>query len=75
MPMNATRYEYASPVQAAGLAKDFTSKIEISQSTGGWTAVLHVVSVPLETAADATKKLREEMQRLIDQLGAMGTSK
>ena len=69
--MKPTRYEYAPPVQIAGVAKDFTSKIEISQApTGQWTVELRIVSGGLDSAAVATTKLREEMLRLIEHLGS-----
>lgn len=66
--MNPTRYEYVPPVQVAGMPKDFTSKMEISQSLQGWTVTVHIVSSPLETAGVAAQKLRDEMQRLIEHL-------
>jgi hypothetical protein len=70
MSMKPTRYEYAPPVQIAGVAKDFTSKIEISQTPAGqWSVELRIVSGGLDTAAAATTKLREEMLRLIEHLG------
>lgn len=68
MPMNPTRYEYVPPIQVAGMAKDFTSKVEIAQSPQGWTATVHIVSSPLESAGVAAQRLRDEMQRLIEHL-------
>lgn len=69
MPMNPTKYEYTPPVQVAGMAKDFTSKIEIAQTAGsGWTVLVHVTSNPFENAGVAAQKLRDELLRLVDHL-------
>lgn len=70
--MHPTKYEYAPPTQIAGVAKDFTTKIEIAQSSGGWTATLHITSSPLHTAGDAQSKLRQELLRLAETLGGAG---
>lgn len=67
--MKPTKYEYAAPVQIAGMAKDFTSKIEIAEGAGGWTATLHVTSSPLETSGAAQSKLREHLLKLAEELG------
>ncbi len=69
MSMHPTKYEYTPPVQIAGVAKDFTTKIEIAQASGGWTASLHITSSPLSTAGDAQAKLRGELLRLVEMLG------
>lgn len=72
MSMIPTKYEYTPPVQIAGQAKDFTTKIEIAQGPGGWTATLHITSSPLHTAGDAQSKLRGELLRLAEMLGGAG---
>lgn len=69
MPMKPTKYEYAPPVQIAGMAKDFTSKIEIAEGAGGWTATLHITSSPLDSAPTAQGKLREYLLKLAEELG------
>lgn len=73
MSMNPTKYEYTPSVQIAGMAKDFTTKIEIAQSSGGWTATLHITSSPLHTAGEAQAKLRSELLRLAETLGGLGS--
>jgi hypothetical protein len=72
MSMHPTKYEYTPSVQIAGMAKDFTTKIEIAQGSGGWTATLHITSSPLHTAGDAQAKLRQELLRLAESLGGAG---
>jgi len=68
--MKPTKYEYAPPLQIAGVARDFTTRIEISQTASGtWTGTVNITSIPLETSADVQGKLRDELMRLADQLG------
>jgi len=69
MSLIPTKYEYVPPVQTAGMAKDFTTKIEIAQGSGGWTATLHITSSPLHTAGDAQNKLAQHLIRLAESLG------
>ncbi|MEX2717488.1 MAG: hypothetical protein Q6370_014405 [Candidatus Sigynarchaeota archaeon] len=68
MPMQPTKYEYTPPVQIAGMAKDFTSKIEIAQTAAGWVATCHITSSPLDTSNVAQGKLREHLLRLAEEL-------
>jgi hypothetical protein len=70
MSLKPTRYEYIPPVVVAGIARDFTSKVEISQHGGQWMAVCHVTSVPLGSSGEALTKLREELLRLIEYINA-----
>jgi hypothetical protein len=69
MPMNPTKYEYTPPVQISGVAKDFTSKVEIAQSANGWIATLHISSSPFDNAGTASQRLRAELIRLAEELG------
>jgi len=71
--MTPTKYEYTPPVQTAGMAKDFTTKIEIAQGANGWVATLHITSSPLHSAGDAQAKLRGELLRLAETLGGSAT--
>lgn len=75
MAMQPTKYEYTPPTQTAGMAKDFTTKIEIAQGPSGWTATLHITSSPLHTAGDAQAKLRGELIKLAEMLGGGGMVK
>lgn len=67
--MNPTKYEYTAPTQIAGQAKDFTTKIEITQGSGGWTANLSITSSPLHTSGDAQNKLAQHLIRIAAELG------
>lgn len=69
MSMTPTKYEYTPPVQTAGMAKDFTTKIEVTQGPNGWIATLHITSSPLHTAGEAQSKLRGELLRIAEMLG------
>jgi len=70
MAMTPTKYEYTPPVQIAGVAKDFTTKIEVAQTAGGWTATLHITSSPLSTAGEVQSKLAQHLIRLAESLGS-----
>jgi hypothetical protein len=68
MPMNPTKYEYAAPVQVAGMAKDFTTKVEIAQTPQGWIATVQINSSPLSNVAEAQTKLRAELLKIAELL-------
>jgi len=72
MTMKPTKYEYAPPVQVAGMAKDFTTKVEITQTPGGWVATVQINSSPFTGgAAEAQAKLRGELSRIAEMLQAV----
>ena len=66
MPMNPTKYEYTPPVQVAGMAKDFTTKVEITQTPQGWIATVQINSSPLGNVNEAQTKLRAELLKIAE---------
>ena len=71
MPMQPSKYEYIPPVQIAGKAKDFTTKVEITQGPNGWLVAVNIASSPFPESGVANLRLREYLVRLAEELGAV----
>jgi hypothetical protein len=62
-----SKFEYVPATQIAGMARDFTTKIEIAQTVNGWMALVHITSSPSATsAAEVQRKLRDELLRVAE---------